>query len=102
MYPVRRKLVVQCKSLLEGDDALEACRVACTGCGLCVADAPEGLMEMHLSLPVIDHAKSDLETAIATYRCPTDAITWIERQQFPRLHLETFQGKITEEVHDEV
>ncbi len=103
MYPVRRKLVVQCKSLLEGDKALEFCKVACTGCGLCVADAPEGLMHMEFTLPVIDTTRSDLETAIATYRCPTDAITWIEEQQFPDLHDEVFKDGspvwTKEEVH---
>jgi ferredoxin len=91
MYPVRRKLVVQCKSLLEGDEALEFCKVACTGCGLCVADAPEGMMHMEFTLPVIDTTRSDLETAIATYRCPTDAITWIDEQQFSDLHDDVFK-----------
>ncbi len=77
--------------------------MACTGCGLCVADAPEGLMHMEITLPVIDTARSDLETAIATYRCPTDAITWIDEQQFPDLHDELFTDLIPvlkkEEVH---
>jgi len=90
MYPVRRQLLVQCKSLLEGDQALEVCRVACTGCGICVSDAPDRLMRMENTLPVIDASQTNLETPIATYRCPTSAIAWVERQQFPELHEETF------------
>ena len=99
LYPVRRKLVVQCRSLLEGDDALETCRVACTGCTLCVADAPEGLMRMENTLPVIDPSRTDLETPLATYRCPTGAIAWIEDQQFPDLHPLAYPEKSPENVH---
>jgi Na+-translocating ferredoxin:NAD+ oxidoreductase RNF subunit RnfB len=94
LYPVRRKLVVQCKSLLEGDEALEVCQVACTGCTLCVSDAPEGLMRMENTLPVVDPTRPDLETPIATYRCPTSAIVWMDDQQFPELHRETFPERI--------
>lgn len=99
MYPVRRRLVVQCKSLLEGDEALAVCQVACTGCGLCVADAPDGLMHMEHTLPVIDVSRHDLETPIATYRCPTEAITWIEKQQFPDLHRRSFPEQFHETMH---
>jgi len=98
MLPVRRKLLVQCKSLLEGDEALEACQVACTGCSICVSDAPEGLMDMHMTLPVIHSEKSDLETSIATLRCPTSAIQWVEKQQFPQLHREVFSPNLHPEV----
>lgn len=86
LVPARRKLVVQCRSLLEGDEALEVCRVACTGCSICVSDAPDGLMEMRYSLPVIAANRPDLETDIATVRCPTKAIQWVDGQQFPDLH----------------
>lgn len=99
MYPVRQKLVVQCKSLMEGDAALNSCSVACTGCGLCVADAPEGLMEMVQTLPVIDRAKTDLETPLATYRCPTAAIVWMDDQQFVDLHQEVFPEMAAEVDH---
>ncbi len=92
MYPVRRKLIVQCKSLLEGDPALDVCQVACTGCTICVADAPEELMHMELTLPVIDTKKTHLETSIATLRCPTKAIQWVETQQFPDLHESVFES----------
>ncbi len=93
MIPVRRKLIVQCKSLLEGDAAMETCLVACTGCTICVSDAPEGLMKMENTLPVIDLNKSDLETSIATLRCPTKAIQWVEKQQFPALHRDVFKSE---------
>lgn len=98
MMPARRKLIVQCKSLLEGDTALEVCRVACTGCGICVSDAPEELMHMAFSLPVVNSRRPDLETPIATYRCPTGAIDWIERQQFPLLHETAFETVSNEPV----
>jgi len=94
MIPARRKLIVQCRSLLEGEPALDVCRVACTGCGICVADAPEELMHMAFSLPVVNPRKADLETPLATYRCPTNAIAWVENQQFPTLHLATF-GRVS-------
>ncbi len=83
LMPINRHLVVQCKSLLEGDHALAVCDVACTGCGLCAADAPEGLITMQNNLPVINAEKLNEETEIATLRCPTKAIIWLEEQQFP-------------------
>ena len=98
MLPMRRKLVVQCRSLLEGDTALEVCRVACTGCSICVSDAPEGLMEMQQALPVVNPEKSHLETSIATLRCPTKAIQWVEGQQFPDLHQIVFESEAGTEV----
>ncbi len=86
IMPVSRRLVVQCKSLLSGDDAERLCRVACTACGRCAADAPEGLIEMRHNLPFINMDKIELQTSIATLRCPTSAIVWIEGQQFPELY----------------
>jgi Na+-translocating ferredoxin:NAD+ oxidoreductase RNF subunit RnfB len=83
IMPARRRLLVQCRSLLEGDAALATCNVACTGCGLCAADAPEGLIRMEHGLPVIQPERWELETPIATLRCPTGAIAWVEGQQFP-------------------
>jgi len=90
LLPARRRLLVQCKSLLEGDVALDVCKVACTGCSICVSDAPKGLMKMEFSLPVISSERSDLETSIAALRCPTGAIEWVEEQQFPDLHKQTY------------
>ncbi|MFQ5568432.1 MAG: RnfABCDGE type electron transport complex subunit B [Rhodothermales bacterium] len=82
ILPISHHLVVQCKSILEGDAALARCKVACTGCGLCAADAPAGLITMEHNLPVINKERPDLQTELATYRCPTDAIVWIKKQQF--------------------
>lgn len=83
IVPVAHRLIVQCKSELEGDRALEACQVACTGCGKCAADAPAGLVTMKKNLPMIDDDRRHLESPNATLRCPTAAIRWIEGQQFP-------------------
>lgn len=86
LMPINRHLVVQCKSLLEGDAALDLCQVACTGCGRCAADAPEGLISMVNNLPVINPDFANKETEIATLRCPTNAIIWLEGQQFPEIN----------------
>jgi Na+-translocating ferredoxin:NAD+ oxidoreductase subunit B len=75
-------LLVQCRSLLEGDIVLEQCLVGCTACGLCAADAPGDLITMRNNLPVIDAALFPLQTRAATHRCPTGAIAWIDDQQF--------------------
>jgi ferredoxin len=85
ILPATHRLIVQCRSLLSGAAAEEYCRVACTGCGICASDAPQGLIEMRNTLPVIDRNQPQLETEIATLRCPTGAIQWIERQQFEGL-----------------
>lgn len=82
LVPASQHLFVQCNSLLAGDAATSLCRVACTGCGICAADAPEGLISMVNNLPVINPEKRQLETEIATLRCPTGAIVWIAKQQF--------------------
>lgn len=85
IQPVSHCLVVQCKSVLEGEDALEQCKVACTGCGICAADAPEGLITMEHNLPVIRDDRIELLTPLAALRCPTGAIKWIPGQQFEDL-----------------
>jgi Na+-translocating ferredoxin:NAD+ oxidoreductase RNF subunit RnfB len=82
VMPVTHKLIVQCKSLLEGDEAEEICKVACTGCGLCATDAAPGLIEIKNGLAVIDYSKNELADLKAIERCPTDAIVWVEGQQF--------------------
>lgn len=100
LYPVSRCLVVQCKSQLEGDQALAQCQVACTACGRCVADAPEGLLTMENNIPVLNMLKMELQTPIATYRCPTQAIVWIEGPQMPELWAKTdFAKPKQEHVH---
>ncbi len=82
LLPVKQHLLVQCKSELEGDEMLTLCKVGCTACGKCVADAPQGLLEMKKNLPVINDEFLHLQNADALKRCPTDAIVWIDEQQF--------------------
>ncbi len=87
LMPLEQHLIVQCKSELEGEEALQFCGVACNGCGKCALDAAEGLIELVHGLAVIDDTKHGLETHDATKRCPTDAIVWLEHAQFEE-HIE--------------
>lgn len=82
LMPHDQQLIVQCKNLLEGDDAEGLCAVACTGCGKCALDAAEGLIEIRDGLAVIDYSKYGLATRDAISRCPTGAIVWVEGAQF--------------------
>ncbi|HMV26565.1 MAG TPA: RnfABCDGE type electron transport complex subunit B [bacterium] len=84
IMPVSQKLIVQCRSLLEGDAALERCSVACNACTRCVADAAPGLIQMKNNLPVIDYSQNVLARPDATRRCPTRAIVWVEGRQFEK------------------
>ena len=84
LMPVRQKLIVQCKSQLEGDLALNKCSVACTACGKCVADSPESLIHLEHNLAVIDYGLNHLSSPEATRRCPTNAIVWVDYQQFEK------------------
>jgi len=85
LMPIDHKLIVQCRSLLEGDDAEALCSVACNGCGLCVQDAAPGLIKIENNLAVIDYEKAELADPQATERCPTGAIVWVEGGQFASL-----------------
>jgi len=78
LMPVGQQLLVQCRSLLEGDDAEERCSVACTACGRCVADAAPGLIMIKNNLAVVNYELNALASADAIKRCPTDAIVWLE------------------------
>jgi RnfABCDGE-type electron transport complex B subunit len=82
IMPVEQQLIVQCKNLLAGDDAENACKVACNACARCVADAAPGLIQMVNNLPVIDYEKNELASPEAVGRCPTGAIVWLNGQQF--------------------
>jgi Na+-translocating ferredoxin:NAD+ oxidoreductase RNF subunit RnfB len=82
IMPLDQRLIVQCRSLIEGDGALDACAVACTACGKCVVDAAPGLIHMERGLAVIDYSKNALATVDATRRCPTAAIVWVDGAQF--------------------
>lgn len=83
LMPMDQKLIVQCRNLVHGDDAVEMCSVACNACTRCVADAAPGLIEMVDNLAVVDYEKNALADPKATSRCPTNAIVWVEGQQFP-------------------
>jgi Na+-translocating ferredoxin:NAD+ oxidoreductase RNF subunit RnfB len=85
LMPLDHKLIVQCKSLLEGEDATAVCAVACNACGRCVADGAPGLISMQRGLAVIDYDRVELAEPAAAARCPTGAILWLEGQQFARL-----------------
>jgi Na+-translocating ferredoxin:NAD+ oxidoreductase subunit B len=85
LMPLDHKLIVQCKSLLEGEAATALCSVACNACGRCVADAAPGLIQIRRGLAVIDYDKIETANPTATARCPTNAIVWLEGQQFVQL-----------------
>ncbi len=78
LLPMNQKLFVQCNTPLNGEVAVMLCSVACDGCGKCAADAAEGLIEMHDHLPKIDYTAGLPTSALATARCPTGAIQWIQ------------------------
>lgn len=82
IQPLEHHLLVQCRSLLEGEAATAVCSVACNACGRCVADAADGLISMRQGLAVIDYDRIELEDPAAIGRCPTGAIAWIEGAQF--------------------
>ncbi len=81
LMPVDHRLIVQCRSALEGDAAEAQCRVACTACGKCALDAAPGLIAMQNGLAVVDYSKNELAAPDATGRCPTGAIVWVEGAQ---------------------
>lgn len=80
IIPLEQRLVVQCKSLIEGDDALASCAVACTTCGKCVADAAPGLITLERGVARVhwDGSLGASADPIATRRCPTGAIVWLD------------------------
>lgn len=77
LQPIDLHLWVACNNHEKGEAAERDCAVACTACGRCAADAPEGLIEIRGNLAVIDYAKKSLCSRIAIERCPTGAIVWI-------------------------
>lgn len=86
LRPIEEKLYVQCNIPLEGESVSALCSAGCDGCAKCVADAPAGLMHMENELPVIDYTSglftNDKATKKAIERCPTNAIQWLEADQF--------------------
>lgn len=87
LQPLSQKVVLQCRSRLAGETARDACQVACDACGRCVMDAPEGAMEMKDNLPHI--LNPDVLGPACTFRCPTGAIQWVDKNQFTRNEEET-------------
>ena len=81
LMPMEHRLIVQCKNLLEGDEAESSCQVACTACGKCAQDAALGLIAMVNGLAVVDYSKNELADPAATKRCPTGAIVWVDGAQ---------------------
>jgi electron transport complex protein RnfB len=73
-----RRLWVNCRNLQADEQAERDCEVACTACERCVKDSPEGLIRIDNCLAVVDYAKNDLASKVATERCPTGAIVWLE------------------------
>jgi Na+-translocating ferredoxin:NAD+ oxidoreductase subunit B len=82
LMPAEQKLVVQCRSMLEGSAAEALCAAACNGCGRCALDAAPGLIQIRNGLAVIDYSKNALAAPSATRRCPTNAIVWVDGMQF--------------------
>ncbi|MHC4407901.1 MAG: (Fe-S)-binding protein [Planctomycetota bacterium] len=84
LMPIEQKLLVQCRSELEGDGAEALCSVACTACGKCALDAAEGVIRMENGLAVIDYENNERAGPEAIERCPTGAIVWLDKAQvFP-------------------
>jgi len=82
LMPIEQKLIVQCRNLLKGDAAEDLCSVACNTCNRCVADSETGVIDMLDNLAVINYEMNELTDPKATLRCPTNAIAWVEGQQF--------------------
>ena len=85
LRPVNAGLLVQCRNLICGDDALEQCRVACTACGKCVQDAADGLISVASGVAVLNYDKIAFAEPRAAERCPTGAIVWLTGSQFARV-----------------
>jgi len=82
IMPLDHKLIVQCKNLVDGDEAEAVCGAACTACARCVQDGAPGLIEIKNGLAVVDYGRIETANPEATARCPTGAIVWVEGAQF--------------------
>ncbi|MBT8326182.1 MAG: hypothetical protein KJP21_00580, partial [Bacteroidia bacterium] len=103
LMPIGQKLIVQCKSQLEGDLATDRCSVACNACGRCVADAAPGLIEIKQGYAQIDYSLNETATAQAIDRCPTGAIVWLDNsKQFSEDEKEQMPlGRIESGLYDD-
>jgi RnfABCDGE-type electron transport complex B subunit len=104
LMPIGQKLIVQCRSLLEGDLAESKCSVACTGCSRCVADSAPGVISMKDDLAVVNYDLNDLTSPIAIKRCPTDAIVWLDgdNQFEEKAQANLPLGRVEESIDKEV
>jgi electron transport complex protein RnfB len=84
LLPMSHHLIVQCSAPVAAEEARAMCSVACDACGRCAQDAAPGLIEMRDNLPVVDYARGGPASPVATARCPTRAIVWVEGAQFER------------------
>lgn len=82
LVPLNQNLYVQCNIPLAGDAATQLCTTACDACGRCAVDAAPGLVHMEGNLPIVDYAAGGPAKPDAIFRCPTNAIVWLEREQF--------------------
>lgn len=82
LMDLEEKLIVQCRSLLTGEEATDLCEVACNACGRCALDASAGVVEMMNGLAVVNYELNDSAGPEAIKRCPTGAIVWVEGPQF--------------------
>ncbi len=76
LVSLSKPLFVACKNLNEGEEAEADCMVACTGCGLCAADAPNSQISIHNFLASIELSLEQkfTDSIITIDRCPTGAI----------------------------
>jgi Na+-translocating ferredoxin:NAD+ oxidoreductase RNF subunit RnfB len=84
IIPLDQHLLVQCRSLLEGDGVLASCSVGCTACNKCVVDAAPGLVTLERGVAVVHYDKNEFADPAAIRRCPTGAIVWIDGAQFAK------------------
>lgn len=82
IIPLDQHLLVQCRSMIEGDGALASCAVACTACAKCVMDAAPGLITIERGAARVHYEQNALADASALARCPSGAIVWLEGAQF--------------------
>src|SRR5450759_4917315 len=84
LRPVNAGLLVQCRNLIVGDDALEQCKVARTACGKCVQDAAAGLISIATGVAVVNYDKNALDATRAAESCPRAVLVWLSAAQCAR------------------
>ncbi|MBD3649592.1 MAG: RnfABCDGE type electron transport complex subunit B [Pseudomonadales bacterium] len=81
VVPMSHKLYVQCNSPLANEAATILCSTACDACGKCAADL-DAMVRMEGNLPIVDYTTGAKPDPKATFRCATNAIVWLEGNQF--------------------